>query len=152
MFFICVCIYVEEFFEFFKKDDFWLCKNAIENWVYLIVTHILKFWFFLGCNTSRVAYWISKNHGGGICSIGLTILELRPKNFNCFVIKRLSFGYFFNIVSRIQLNPCPWVLQFLYSTLEKELAQLDILYWRNIKKIAFFISKILQFLAIAQKW
>ena len=44
------------------------------------------------------------------------------------VMKRIFFGYFFNIVCLIELNPSPWVLEFLYTTLEKDLAQLDILF------------------------
>ena len=49
---------------------------------------------FLGCHTSRVAYWNSKTHGEGICSIGLTIFELWPKNFYCFVMKKAIFWLF----------------------------------------------------------
>ena len=38
------------------------------------------------------------------------------------------FGYFFNIASLIKLNPSPWVLEFLYATLVKDLAQFDLLH------------------------
>ena len=37
---------------------------------------------FVGCHTSRVAYWDSKTHGDWISSIGLTSFKLWPKNCN----------------------------------------------------------------------
>ena len=45
-----------------------------------------------------------------------------------FFMKKAIFGHFFNIVSLIELNPSPWVLEFLYTILEKDLAQLGLLY------------------------
>ena len=44
MFFMRFGIYVQEFFKFFIKDDFFICKNAIKNNLHPIVTQILKFW------------------------------------------------------------------------------------------------------------
>ena len=65
---------------------------------------------FVGCHTSRVAYWDSKTHGEGFSSIGLTSFELWPKNSNFLGWKILFFGFFFNVVSLIEANPYPWVL------------------------------------------
>ena len=37
---------MKELFKFFKKEYFYLCKNAIEDLAYPIETQILKFWIF----------------------------------------------------------------------------------------------------------
>ena len=113
-FFICFGIYVQEFFEFFKNDDFWLCKNAIENWVYLIVTQILKFWFFWVVIHPELRIEILRPMEKEFAQLDLPFLSYGQKTSIVLWWKRLSFGYFFNIVSPIQLNPCPWVLEFLY--------------------------------------
>ena len=58
----------------------------------------------------------------------LLFLSYGQKTTIFVVMKKAIFGYFFKIVSLIELNPSPWVLEFLYTTLEKDLAQLDILF------------------------
>ena len=45
IFLLYFCILFQEFFEFLKKNDVWLCKNALKDWVNPIETQILKFWF-----------------------------------------------------------------------------------------------------------
>ena len=49
---------------------------------------------FVGCHTSRVAYWDSKTHGEGISSVGLTSFELWPKNCKFFLMKNAIFWLF----------------------------------------------------------
>ena len=40
----------------------------------------------------------------------------------------LFVGFFCNVVSLIEANPYPWVLKFLYVSLERYLANWDLLY------------------------
>ena len=58
----------------------------------------------------------------------LPFLSYGQKTAIFVLMKKAIFGYFFKIVSLIELNPSPWVLEFLYATLEKDLAQSDLLY------------------------
>ena len=58
----------------------------------------------------------------------LPFLSYGQKTAIFVVMKKAIFGNFFNIVSLIELNPSPQVLEFLYTILEKDLAQLDLLY------------------------
>ena len=58
----------------------------------------------------------------------LPFLSYGQKTAIFVLMKKAIFGYFFKIVSLIELNPSPWVLEFLYTTLEKDLAQLDLLF------------------------
>ena len=44
------------------------------------------------------------------------------------VRKKAIFGYFFNIVSLIELNPSPELCIEILRPVEKDLAQLDLLY------------------------
>ena len=60
--------------------------------------------------------------------LDLPFLSYGQKTAIFVVMKKAIFGYFFNIVSLIELNPSPWVLEFLYTTLENDLAQLDLLF------------------------
>ena len=58
----------------------------------------------------------------------LPFLSYGQKTAIFVVMKKAIFGYFFKIVCLIELNPSPWVLEFLYTTQEKDFAQLDILF------------------------
>ena len=58
----------------------------------------------------------------------LPFLSYGQKTTIFVVMKKAIFGNFFNIVSLIELNPSPWVLEFLYTILENDLAQLGLLY------------------------
>ena len=58
----------------------------------------------------------------------LPLLSYSQKTAILVLMKKAIFGYFFQIVSLIEPNPSPWVLEFLYTTLEKDLAQLDSLF------------------------
>ena len=58
----------------------------------------------------------------------LPFLSYGQKTAIFVLMKKAIFGYFFKIVSLIEPNPSPWVLEFLYTTQEKDLAQLDILF------------------------
>ena len=57
----------------------------------------------------------------------LPFLSYGQKTAIFVLMKKAIFGYFYKIVSLIEPNPSPWVLEFLYTSQEKELAQLDIL-------------------------
>ena len=58
----------------------------------------------------------------------LPFLSYGQKTAIFVLMKKAIFGYFFKIVSLIELNPSPQVLEFLYTILEKDLAQLGLLY------------------------
>ena len=57
----------------------------------------------------------------------LPFLSYGQKTAIFVLMKKAIFGYFYKIVSLIEPNPSPWVLEFLYTSQKKELAQLDIL-------------------------
>ena len=57
----------------------------------------------------------------------LPFLSYGQKTAIFVLMKKAIFGYFYKIVSLIEPNPSPWALEFLYTSQEKELAQLDIL-------------------------
>ena len=50
----------------------------------------------------------------------LPFLSYGQKTAIFVVMKKAIFGYFFKIVSLIELNPSPQVLEFLYTILEKD--------------------------------
>ena len=56
------------------------------------------------------------------------ICDLWPKTAIFVVMKKAIFGYFFNIVSLIELNPSPELCIEILRPVEKDLAQLDLLY------------------------
>ena len=57
----------------------------------------------------------------------LPFLSYGQKTAIFVLMKKAIFGYFYKIVSLIEPNPSPWVLEFLYTSQKKNLAQLDIL-------------------------
>ena len=87
-----------------------------------------------GCYTSRVVFWNSKTYSEERAQSDLPFLSYGQKTAIFVLMKKAIFGYFYKIVSLIEPNPSPWVLEFLYTSQEKELAQLDILLWRNSQK------------------
>ena len=63
-----------------------------------------------------------------VAQLDLPFLSYGQKTAIFVLMKKAIFGYFFQIVSLIEPNPSPWVLEFLYTILEKDLAQLDLLF------------------------
>ena len=87
------CIYVQEFFEFKKKWRLGLQKRTLKLGISYWNSNF-QVLSFVGCHTSRVAYWDSKTHGEGFSSIGLTSFELWPKNFKFLRMKNTIFWLF----------------------------------------------------------
>ena len=63
-----------------------------------------------------------------VAQLDLPFFSYSQKTAIFVMMKKAIFGNFFNIVSLIELNPSPQVLEFLYTILEKDLAQLGLLY------------------------
>ena len=58
----------------------------------------------------------------------ILFLSFGQKTAIFIVMKKVIFGYFFNIVSLIELDPSPELCIEILRPMEKELAQSDLLY------------------------
>ena len=112
--------------------------GALENLAYPYKSQILKFWNMGVAIHPELYFEILRPMVKKKLKSDLPFLSYGQKTAIFVVMKKAIFGNFFNIVSLIELNPSPQVLEFLYTILEKDLAQLGLLYWRNFQKKPFY--------------
>ena len=152
MFFFCVLVNMfRNFFNLKTKNDFWLWRNAIENWVYPIVTKIRKYWFLWVVIYPELHIEILKPMEKELAQSDIPFLSYGQTIAMFLRWKMLFFGCFFNIVCPIELIPSPELNIEIVRPMDKDLAESDLLYWRNSQKIAFFITKQLKFFGLSSK-
>ena len=104
--------------------------GTLKNQAFPYKSKIWNFWNIGVAIYSELYFEILRPMVKKVTQLNLPFLSYGQKTA-IFFMKKAFFWQIFNIVSLIELNPSPWVLEFLYTTLEKDLAQLGLLFWRN---------------------